>query len=113
MDSCGDGFLLGLRGGDFADEGDFLFAVGLTVVAEDFVEPEFGFGLDVRLLPGIPGVPGLGFAGDQAPIDGGDLVLLGDRQDALEGAALGAGHVFRAENRAMISLQLADVLQEI
>src|SRR5207245_10933493 len=47
----------------------------------------------VGLIPGIPRVDRLRLAGDQAPVDRTDVVLLEDREAPLEGAAGAARHV--------------------
>src|SRR5579883_2391428 len=67
----------------------------------------------IRVLPGIPRQPGLGLARHQPPVVGRHAVLLGDRQNPLERAAVGPRHVLRAEDRALELLQLLDALREL
>lgn len=50
----------------------------------------------------------LRFSLNQAPVDRRDLVAFGNGQAALERAAVAARHVFGAENRAVVNLQLLD-----
>ena len=94
--------------GELADEVDFVLAVGGVVLAEDLVEPDGGLGEDVGFLPGVPGEVGLGFAGDEAPVDGADVVLFGDGEAVVEGAASAAGHVLRANDGAVVALEFED-----
>ena len=75
---------------------------------ENVMEPDGGFVVDVRPLPGVPGQPGLAFALDQAPVDGSDMMLLGNGQNGVKGAAGAARHVLRAEDGAMDLLELRD-----
>ena len=96
-----------------ADEIGFFLAVGLAVGAEDFVEPDGRFAADVGMLPGIPGKVGLRFSGDQSPVDGGDVLLFRQRKNGLEGAPCGPGHVFGAQQWAMILPQPLHVFFEI
>ena len=42
------------------------------------VLPHCGLFRCVRTLPGIPWDPRLALAGDQAPVDGSDVILLGE-----------------------------------
>ena len=101
-----------LSAGDLADEVYFLLLIRFAVAVEDFVEPFGGLAVGIRMLPGIPGQEGLRFAGDQAPVDGGDFVFFRDGQDSFEGAALRAGHIFGAKDRAVVAFQPLDALLE-
>ena len=98
----------GSAGGKFADEVDFVLAVGHVVLAEDFVEPDGWLREGVGASPGIPREVGLGFSGDEAPVDSGDVVALGDGQGVVEGAAGAACHVLRTEDGAAEGLELLD-----
>ena len=108
----GDGVLLGGSGGaaagELAHQVNFALAVGCVVGAEDVVEPDGGLELDVGALPGVPGEVGLGLAEDEAPVDGGDVVLFRDGEDGVEGAAGAAGHVLGAEDGAVEGLEGLD-----
>src|SRR3954454_11045917 len=88
------------------DEGDFFGFVGLSVGAEDFVEPDRRLAIGVGMLPRVPRQKRLRLAGDQAPVDGAYVIFLGDRQRAFEGAAVTARHIFRANDRAFIAEQI-------
>jgi hypothetical protein len=57
----------------------FFLAIGATVRAKDLVEPDRRLAIRVWMFPRIPRQISLRFAGNQAPVDGGYLVLLGDR----------------------------------
>src|SRR5438046_9175732 len=70
-------------------------AVGLEHVVKPDREPVLA---GVGLIPGIPRVDRLRLAGDQAPVDRTDVVLLEDREAPLEGAAGAARHVLGTEN---------------
>src|ERR1700679_1119780 len=85
---------------EFADQVDFVLAVGGVVLAKDFVEPDGGLREGVGASPGIPRVEGLRLAGDEAPVNGRHVILLGDGQGVVEGAAGSACHVFGAEDGA-------------
>jgi hypothetical protein len=98
---------------EFPDEVDLVLTVGGVVLAEDFVEPDGGLGEGVGARPGVPRVVGLGLAGDESPVDGRDVVLLGDRQVVVEGAAGAAGHVLGAEDGAAERLELLDARFEL
>src|SRR5450432_283272 len=65
------------------------------------MEPYGRLVVNVGMLPGFPRKIGLSFTGDEAPVDGSDVLLFGDRQDRVEGAADRAGHVFGADHRTM------------
>lgn len=43
-----------LVAGDLADEVNFFLSVGLSIWAENIMEPHGGLAVDVRMLPGIP-----------------------------------------------------------
>ena len=95
--------------GDVLDVGDFRGVVGRPVGAEDVVEPDGRFGL-VLLLPGIPWVNGLGLARHEPPVVGADVFLPEVAENGIKPAAVGAGHVLGAENRALIAPQILHAL---
>ena len=69
------------------------------------MEPYFRFAaVGHRLSPGVDSV---GLAGDEAPVDGHDLVLLEQGHDGGEGAAIWARHILGAYERAVEALQEA------
>ncbi len=51
----------------------------------------------------------MGLAGDEAPVDGGDVVVFGDGEDGVEGAAVAAGHVLGAEEGAVVGEERLDL----
>src|SRR6185312_3098420 len=90
----------------------FLFPIWLSRLSEDVVKPDRRRLHYIRMLPGFPGIERLRLSGDKAPINGGDVMGFGNRQDGVEGAPNGAGHVFGADERTMIALEPANVLLE-
>src|SRR5438132_9017615 len=85
-------------------------AVGLEHVVKPDREPVLA---GVGLIPGIPRVDRLRLAGDQAPVDRTDVVLLEDREAPLEGAAGAARHVLGTENGAMVGKERLDSPREL
>src|SRR2546421_53290 len=85
-------------------------AVGLEHVVKPDREPVLA---GVGLIPGIPRVDRLRLAGDQAPVDRADVVLLEDREAPLEGAAGAARHVLGTENGAMVGKERLDSPREL
>src|SRR5689334_2134114 len=90
--------------GDFANERHLGGGVGLPIEPEDIVKPHRRLAVGVRMLPGVPRQPGLRLSRDEAPVDGGDVVLSGDGQDRLKRTPARARHVLGAPDRAVIPL---------
>lgn len=87
------------------DEIGLALAIRGQVGVEDIVEPDGGLGQDIRALPGIPRIEGLGFAGDESPIDGSNVHLFCDGEDRVEGTAAATGHVLSADDGAVERLE--------
>lgn len=85
----------------------------VAVISADLVEDFFFFRIKERSI-GVenvmeelfrhtffgcpsPGINGLAFAGDETPVDGGNVQFPEDGQTCLEGTSGGTGHVFGAE----------------
>ena len=89
-----------------------MLTVGSVVLPKNLMEPDRRLGEHVRPLPGVPRQVGLGFARDQAPVDGGHVVLVCHGQRRVKGASVAASHVFGAENGPAQRLKLADTALE-
>src|SRR5947207_2631459 len=89
-----------LLGGEAADQIRLGLAVGRTVGAQDFVKPDGGLAVNVGMLPGFPRQIGLRLAGDESPVDGADMFLLG-----VASGVVGAGLVpnVPGENAVVLS----------
>src|SRR6185437_8298407 len=61
----------------------FLFPIWLSRLGEDVVEPDRRRLHYIRMLPGFPGIERLRLSGDKAPINGGDVMGFGNRQDGV------------------------------
>ena len=70
-----------------ADQVCFMLTIRPSIRIKDFVKPDGGRVQNIRSFPGVPGQVGLSFANHKSPIDGSDMVLLGDREDSVESAA--------------------------
>src|SRR5579859_6365170 len=73
--------------GELPDQVLLRLAVRRAVAVQNFVKPDLRLLQNVRPLPRIPRQVGLRFARDESPIDGPDLLLLGNRQNRVERAA--------------------------
>src|SRR5258708_38417682 len=99
--------------GQLANNFGFTFAIRLAIRMKHFVKP-YWWGLqNVGLFPRIPRQVRLRFAGNQAPVNGCDMVSLGDGQNCVEGAADRTRHKFSAQNWTMVGFQPTHVLLKI
>ena len=73
--------------GELAKQVHFGLAIGSAVGPKHFVKPNRGLALHVGMLPGFPGIIGLGFARDESPIYCTDVFLFRDGEDSVERAA--------------------------
>src|SRR5579859_139374 len=87
--------------GELPDQVLLRLAVRRAVAVQNFVKPDLRLLQNVRPLPRIPRQVGLRFARDESPIDGPDLLLLGNRQNRVERAAHGARHILGANYGAI------------
>src|SRR4051794_10399796 len=93
---------------DAANELRLFRLIGMAIIAEHFVEPDGGLAIDIWLGPGIPGQIRLRLALHQAPVDHGDAMDAADRKTSVKEAAVAAGHVLGADQRAAKALELHD-----
>ena len=77
------------------------------------MKPHRGLVENVGMLPRLPRQIRLGLAGDESPINRPDPLLLRDRQYRVKRAAHRARHVFRADHRAVVLLQLHHFTLEV
>ena len=91
--------------GQAFDVFDLGLPIRCAVAVEDFVKPFLRLG-GVLPAPRIPRVVRLRLAGDEAPVVSGDVLLFEIAEHRVEAAAVGAGHVFGAEDRAAVALEL-------
>src|SRR5690606_1634403 len=67
----------------------------------------------VGFRPAVPRIDRLRLTVYKPPAKHGHVVLLGNRQEALERTAVGARHLLRAPQRLIVPLELLDTLLEI
>jgi len=61
-----------------SEEIHFCLPVGSSVRAQHLVKPYRRLVENIGVLPGLPRIIRLRFTGDKSPVDGSDLLLLGD-----------------------------------
>src|ERR1700683_764078 len=96
-----------------AKEVYFILLIRSAIGAKNVVEPDGGSAVDVRTLPRVPRKIRLRLPGNKAPVEGSNIVFLGDRQRTLKGAAISASHIFGANNGATIRPQPDDAPSEL
>src|SRR5579884_2171426 len=102
---CGRSLRGSAVAGQFADQLSFAFTVGAAVRVKHFMEPDRRLLLNIRMVPGFPWQVCLRFADYESPVDGADVVFLGDGQNGVKGAADGTRHEFGADHRTIQFLQ--------
>lgn len=102
-----------LFAGQLANNVNLPLAIWSPTPVEDVMEPDGRLFRHVRVLPGVPRQVGLALAGDKAPVDCGNVMLAGNREDGVKSAAIPARHVFRAKNRPMKLLKCLHHFLEI
>src|SRR5579862_4145214 len=92
---------------------DFALPVRCSVRMKNFVKPHRRLLHNIGALPGVPRQVRLSLASDEPPINRAHVMLLGDGQDHVEGAAYRARHEFRTDNRPPIAFECLHVPFEI
>ena len=69
------------------------------------MEPERRFRLRARVVHSLPREDGVGFSGNQSPVDCPHVFPLQHRKYALEGAAFSPCHIFGADHRLAVALE--------
>ena len=82
--------------GEFANQVDFMLAIGSSIRIKNIVEPHRRLFQNIRPLPGIPRQIGLGLSVDQAPVDGRHMVFHRNGKIEIEQAT-----GFRSEERRL------------
>src|SRR5690349_15321888 len=96
------------RGAHFPDERRLLRLVWPAVGSKDVVEPGRRL-VVVGLLPGVPGIDGLGLPLNEAPVDRAHVVSPRKRQRPFERAAFAARHVLGADERPVVAAECDDL----
>src|SRR5579859_3877278 len=85
------------------DQIHFGLAVWRSIGAKDFMKPDGRVTQDVRMLPRLPWIVSLRFAGDESPVDRAHVLLPGYRKNCVKGAANRSRHVLGTDNGAVES----------
>src|ERR1700722_1731346 len=84
----------------------FLFIIRCAIGMENVVKPDRRLAR-ICLVPGIPWINRLGFAGYETPVESTDVLLHEPTQNWIECASHWSGHILSADNRTVITPEVS------